>query len=138
MTLCLDASAAIAVLLPHRDRPQVREALLENASAGSEIVAPPLLFAEVTSVLRWHVHRQAITHDEAVIALRNLLSLPVRAVAEPSVYLRALEMARRLGHGRAYDVQYLAVAQMEDCPVLTLDRGMYEGARTLGIAALPA
>ncbi len=138
MALCLDASAAIAVLLPHPDRLRVRDALLENAAAGSEIVAPPLLFAEVTSVLRRHVYRQAITHAEAVIALRNLFSLPVRPVDEPSVYLRALEMAQRLGHARAYDVQYIAVAQMEDCPVLTLDRGLYEGARTLGVAALPA
>ena len=138
MALCLDASAAVAILLPHPDRQRVRDALLENAPEGSEIVAPPLLFAEVTSVLRRHVYRQAITQDEAVIALRDLFSLPVRAVDEPSVYLLALELARRLGHARAYDVQYLAVAQMEHCAVLTLDRGMYEGARVLGIGALPA
>ena len=98
-------------------------------------MAPPLLFAETTSVLRRHVHRGAIEHGEAVGALRDLLAMGIAIIDEPDLYLRALELARRLGHGRAHDVQYLAVAQMETCPIVTLDRGLYESARALNIAA---
>ncbi len=113
----------------------VRRLLAEESERGGTIVAPPLLFAEVTSVLRRHVHLGAIDHEEAAGALRDLLDLPIRIVVAPGLYLRALEFARRLGLARAYDVQYLAVAEMEDCPLVTLDGGMYEGARNLGLAA---
>ena len=135
MPLCLDASAAIAAILPRPERPLIRRLLLEHVREGERLVAPPLLFAETTSVLRRHVHLGAIDHDEAWGALQDLFSLPIELVHGPEIYLSALDLARRLGHAKAYDVQYLAVAQMKDCAVLTLDRGLYESARSLSIAA---
>ncbi len=46
-----------------------------------------------------------------------------------------MEFAQRLGHAKAYDVQYLAVAEMENATLVTVDGGMYENSRVLGIAA---
>ena len=135
MPLCLDASAAIAAILPRPERSRVKQIILDALSRGERLVAPPLLYAETTSVLRRHVHIGAIQHQEAVDALRGLLAMPIFVVDGPKVYLRALELARRLGQPRAYDVQYLAVAQLEGCTVLTLDRGLGHGAQTLGIDA---
>ena len=135
MAAALDASVVVAAFLPRERSEAAVEFLEERLQAGEQFVAPPLLYAETTSVLRRYVHRQRIRHDEAVIALQDLLAMPIRVVADSAVYLRALELAHRLGHARAYDVQYLAVAQMHDCPVVTLDRGLYESARALNIAA---
>ena len=135
MALCVDASVAIAAHLPHPSGPAARQLLADALVAGERLVAPPLLFAETTSVLRRHVHLRAIEHEDATAALDELFALPWSIVQEPTVYLRALDLARRLGHGRAYDVQYLAVAEMENCPVVTLDRGLHESAQVLGIAS---
>ena len=135
MALCVDASLAVAALLPQRHRPQARRLLLDSLDAAERLVAPPLLFAEVTSVLRRHVHVGTLEHARAVIALQGLLAMSITSIDRPEIYLRALELAQQLGHARAYDVQYLAVAEMESCPVVTLDRGLYQNALRLGIAA---
>ncbi len=134
MAWCLDASVAVAAIVASPQRPAARRFLLETLADDDPLVAPPLLLAETTAVLRRFVHTQAILHQDALAALSDLLDMPIRVVQRPAVYLNALELAQKLGQGRAYDVQYLAVAQMEDCPVVTLDRGLYESARTLGIA----
>ena len=133
MAVCIDASVIIPFLLPLASTGAV-DRFWDDASANQQLVAPPLLFAEVTSVTRRHVHMAMVSPERAVTALQRLFQLPVSMIHHPDMYLLALEFARRLGHARAYDVQYLAVAQMEDCPVATLDRGLHESARTLGTA----
>ena len=135
MPFCLDASAAIAAVLPHPASAAAADFLEDSLSRGERLVAPPLLYAETTSVLRRHVHIGAIQHHEAVIGLEDLLAIPITLVGDSTVYLRALDFARHLGHAKAYDVQYLAVASVQDCPVVTLDRGLHESAHTLGIAS---
>ncbi len=135
MPLCLDASAAIAAVLPRPERPRVRQLLLDSLAHRERLVAPPLLYAETTSVLRRHVYLGAIDHQEAVDSLRGLLALPISVVDASIVYLHALELARRLGERNAYDVQYLAVAQFENSTLLTLDRDLYRNALTLGVDA---
>ena len=135
MALCLDASAVVAALLPRPPSPAAAVLIREAIQAGERLVAPPLLYAETTAVLRRYVHTGAITHGEAVAALQDVFRLPISALHRAGVYLRALELARELGHARAYDVQYLAVAEIETCPVITLDRGLHQSARTLGIAS---
>jgi predicted nucleic acid-binding protein len=85
-------------------------------------------------VLRRYVHLGGVLRGGGR-ALGSFLRLPISAVHGPEVYLRALDLARRLGHAKAYDVQYLAVAQIQDCAVVTVDRGLHESARTLGIAS---
>ena len=136
MVFCPDASALLPFLLP--EEPPA-EAIGEFWSTlwrrGDRLVAPPLLFAEITSVLRRYVHTGTILHEEAVSALTQLFQLRLSVVNDPDLYLRALELSRQLGQPKAYDVQYLAVAEYQGCPVVTLDRDLYESARTLGIAA---
>ena len=65
--------------------------------------------------------------------MEDLFSLAVRIVHDRSIYLNALNMAQRLGQSKAYDVQYLAVAEMENCPIVTVDRALHESAAALGI-----
>ena len=135
MPLCLDASAALAALLPRHSSDAAERLVRDTVDVGDRFVVPPLLFAEATSVLRRYAHIGAINRGEASGALQDLFSLPIELVHGPEVYLCALDLAHRLGHAKAHDVQYLAVAQMKDCTLLTLDSGLYESARSLSIAA---
>ncbi len=135
MTFCIDTSAVIPLLLPLPASEAVRPFWADALEDAGPLLAPPLLFAETTSVLRRYVHLGGVLHEEAEAALGSFLRLPISVVHTPEVYLCALDLARRLGHAKAYDVQYLAVAQIQDCPVVTVDRGLHESARTLGIAS---
>jgi len=51
------------------------------------------------------------------------------------VYLRALEFARLLGQAKAFDVQYVAVADVQRATLVTADSGMHHAALRLGISA---
>ncbi len=135
MTFCVDASVVIPLLLPLPSSREVRRFWIESLESAARLVAPPLLFAETTSVVRRYVYLGAVLHGEALAALGGLFTLSISPIYRQDVYLRALELARRLGHAKAYDVQYLAVAELEGAPLVTLDRGMYEGSRSLGVPA---
>ena len=135
MTFCVDTSAVIPLLLPLPSSEAVRPFWADALQDADPLLAPPLLFAETTSVLRRYVHLGGVLHEEAEAPLGSSLRLPISAVHGPEVYRRALDLARRLGHAKAYDVQYLAVAQIQDCPAVTVDRGLHESAHTLGIAS---
>lgn len=103
--------------------------------SGERLVAPPLLLAESTSVLRRYVFTEALEHAEAVAALRLLLGMPIEIEENAVVYQDALDFANRLGHAKGYDTQYLAVARLHDCPVVTCDRGLATVAQTLKLKA---
>ncbi len=99
------------------------------------LLAPPLLFAESTSVLRRFAFLAEISHEEATTALEDLFALPIAVVHRREVYIRAFDFARRLGQRRAYDVQYMAVADLENATIVTADGGMYNSCLVLGVPA---
>ena len=105
------------------------ERLWEQWSAEEcEVVAPALLWYEVTSVLRNRAHRGALEIDEAREALDTLLVLPVAIVSPPDLHQTAWELATVLDQPAAYDAHYLAVALTLGCPFWTADRSLYEAA----------
>lgn len=67
------------------------------------------------------------------MAVEDLLRLAIQIVHARRMYRNALNMAQRLGQRRAYDVQYLAVAKMENCPIVTVDRALHTSAAAPGI-----
>jgi predicted nucleic acid-binding protein len=135
VTYCIDASAVLAWLIPQRSTSEVRRFWAEALEGDQRLVAPYLLFAETTSVLRRYVHQGVILPEEAAAALRGFLRVPISATHSGDIYLRALELAGALGQAKAYDVQYLAVAESQDATVVTLDQGMYKSSRRIGIPA---
>jgi predicted nucleic acid-binding protein len=92
-------------------------------------VAPPLLWYEVTSVLRNRAHRGRLTLDESSEALEELLNLDVSIISPPHLHRMAWELATQLDQPTAYDAHYLALAQELDCPFWTADLRLYEAAR---------
>lgn len=133
MAFCVDASAAIRFLVPTPGNESAQEFWLQTLRDGERLVGPPLLLAEATSVLRRCVYNEFIDHEDAVAAVRLLLGLPIEIDARTSQYEEALDYANRLGQSKAYDVQYLAVARLNDCPIVTADRTLAAVAGTLNI-----
>ena len=98
---------------------------------GREAVAPPLLWSEVTSVLhdlRW---RGAISRELADIAFLNFRSAEI-ALRRPSrLYEEAWAVATRRGWAKTYDAEYVALAQILHCPLLTIDGRLARGVADL-------
>jgi predicted nucleic acid-binding protein len=64
------------------------------------------------------------------IMLLNVYSIP----PSDTLHRAALEWAERLGQARAYDAQYLALAEQSSAELWTADEKLYNRARQLGIS----
>lgn len=117
--IVLDATTAVdAALVPRR---------LEQLTRHSP-VAPALLWSEATSALRELVWRERLTPAEAKVALDRLLDARIERRAPRRLYEVASELARELGWAKTYDAEYIALAQMLDCRLVTLDGRLRRGA----------
>ena len=114
--LVIDASAALGILLREPGSEEVRRRLAD--ALGGELLAPGHFWLEVTNVL---VRPYRCTPDDVVAALRELDELQlVTVVLDRPAILHGLELMAR--HGlTAYDAAYLALAEVTDAQLLTLD-----------------
>lgn len=120
--VCVDASVAIEWLLPGKGDIVVESLRHEWNSADVELVSSSLFGAEVTSTLRNQVYFKKISPEEGETAFQLFLEMGVRVINHPDVTTLAWEMAKRFNLPRTYDLQYLAVAELIDCPLWTNDR----------------
>lgn len=110
-----DASAVLAALLDSGEDGQWAAARI----AEGDLYAPTLLPFECTNVLRRQESAGRVTSDQAIQAHFDLLDLaidywPYRQLAEGVWGLR--------GNLSSYDAAYVALAEMLDATVVTLDR----------------
>ncbi len=129
-SVCVDASLAAKWVLPEPDR-DIAQALYEEWRAAIlEIIGPPLLFAEITNILRRNVVRDVIIPAEALTAEAVFRRLGVRVASPDDLYREALILAQRFDLPAAYDTQYLAVAQIEGCDFWTADERLFNRVST--------
>lgn len=86
-----------------------------------ELVGPPLLWSETTSALRQAAYRGAISEADAEAALSLFLSAPIERRSPRRLYEEAWVLAVELGWAKTYDAEYVALARLLKCPLLTLD-----------------
>jgi predicted nucleic acid-binding protein len=132
--IVLDASVVLALLLPLPHSSQAAAAFRRLKEAREELYAPALLEYEVCSVLRRSRNRGVITDAEVDAALSLLPRLAIVPVTPASsLHARALHWSERLQQAKAYDAQYLALAEQMHCPLLTADLRLAHAARDLGL-----
>jgi predicted nucleic acid-binding protein len=133
MSAVIDANLIAALVVPLPYSEQATRKIVAWKRAGLELLAPVLLEYEITAILRKAVVAQWLTTDLAAEAMGEILSLNIQCLAPTShLHERALRWADRLGHSKAYDAHYLALAEQEGIELWTANRRLANGAQQAG------
>lgn len=122
MRLVVDASVAVYAALTDDGFDRLR---------AVDLVAPPLLWSEALSTLREHLWRGDISREQAEASRSSLLDAPIRRRAPRALYTEAWRIASELGWAKTYDAEYVALARLLGCRLLTLDGRLRRGAARL-------
>ena len=121
-TVCIDASLALMWLLPAERNEAANTLRREWHKNDVQIITAPFFHAEVSSVLREQVYFNKLPTEEGEQAFSAYLEIGVKNVDSPVIQEMAWELAKRFNLPRTYDMQYLAVAELNDCELWTNDR----------------
>jgi len=129
--VCVDASLAIKWIFPEDLSDQAGNLRRQWRRDEVTLVAPPLFPAEVTSIIRERAFRGELSLAQADAVLERTLLWPVSLSAPlPALQRTALSYAHRFNHPKAYDAQYLALADVLGCEFWTGDRRLVNSLRS--------
>jgi predicted nucleic acid-binding protein len=128
---CLDASVVLAWLL--NENFVGVQSFFAAINDEDTFIAPQLLRPECTSVIREEAYAKRISQSEATELVSVLTQMEIRINHSLSQFSRALELSERFQNAKAYDAQYLAVAEMERAELVTVDRGLRHAANEVGV-----
>ena len=115
MTVVADASVLVAVLVDSgREGKWAESAVAEGSLAG-----PELVLAEASNILRRLEQAGKISRLEANSAHRDLLRLDLELFPFAPFADRIWALRNNL---TSYDAWYVALAEVLDCPLVTIDR----------------
>lgn len=92
-----------------------------KALGREELVAPHLMWSEASSVLHELRRRKEISGELASIALERLTAADISPRRPKGLTEEAWRFADRLGWAKTYDAEYLALARLLKCRLLTTD-----------------
>lgn len=127
MKVCLDASAALAFVLPD-DRNHAKAKLLLGAfiTQGVTFCSPSLFIYECDSTISLRVWKEVMTEADAKLARAALDELPVEIGFDPTIRDRAYQISRAYDQPRCYDSTYAAFAEALEMELITTDEPFFE------------
>jgi len=130
VTLVVDASAVVAALVDDGPDGRWARALVRR----EDLAAPAHLMVEVSNVLRRAVVTGRLSRDAASLAHADLVDLPVTLHPFRPLAARVWELHPSV---TAYDAAYVALAEVLDASLATLDRKLSRAGGPACSFALP-
>jgi predicted nucleic acid-binding protein len=135
-TIVIDANLAAKAVIP--GAPLGDEILKQVAGwhlDRTRLVAPDIWLPEVISVVRQAIYLRLIAAGEGLACAEDVFRLGVEVISSDlGLCQRALAWAERLGHAKAYDGFYLALAEHLAAELWTGDARLLNRARQLGVS----
>lgn len=103
-----------------------------------QLAGPSLLWSEARSTLHLQAAKDEISVERAALLHERLNAAPVERLDPPDLGEETWRIADNLGWGRTYDAEYVALAKLLDCRLVTLDMPLRRGADRLGFVVTPA
>jgi predicted nucleic acid-binding protein len=119
MLVVVDANVVVQMLLAGGD---------PGPLGGHDLASPPLVRSEALSSLSELTYRGDVPSDAGRVAAGRLGELTLRLERPAGLDVRAWDIARTLGWAKTYDAEYVALAQILDAPLVTLDQRLRRGA----------
>ena len=108
------------------------------AEFGTEqLIAPALLWSESLSVLHELVWRREVSAEDGNLARETLRHAPIERVDVELVGEEAWRIADELGWAKTYDAEYVALARLRECRLVTLDGRLHRSGKRLGLIVSP-
>jgi predicted nucleic acid-binding protein len=128
LTLVLDSNVVVAACTADEG----------FSSFGDEtLIAPPLMWSEFYSSVHEARWRGELSDSEAADVVSALERGPVRPRAHRRLRREAWRLADGFGWAKTYDVEYVALASLLGCRLVTLDGRLRRGADRLGFVVSP-
>ena len=128
LTLVVDASVAVVAALAEAGF---------SALAGESPVAPALMWSEARSALHELRWRGEISAEDAAAARSRLERAPIELRRHSKLGEEAWRIADEFGWAKTYDAEYLALAQLLRCRLITLDARLHRSTAPLGFVIAP-
>jgi predicted nucleic acid-binding protein len=129
--LVVDANVVVEVTL-ERFGAQALDTLSDE-----QLVAPWLLWSEVPAALSAMIFRAEVSRELGEAALARLDTINVEPRHPKGLIAEAWRIAKERGWAKTYDAEYLALAQLLDCRLVTLDGPLWRATRQLGYVVTP-
>lgn len=105
---------------------------------GHELLAPPVMPSEALSALSEMYYRGEISSDLAEQARPRLQTFPYEVRQPAGLEDLTWQLTRQLGWAKTYDAEYIALARLLDCELVTLDGRLIRGAGHVARIVSPA
>jgi predicted nucleic acid-binding protein len=129
LTVVVDASVAVVAALADDGFSKLQE---------ESLLAPPLMWSEARSALHELLWRNEISAEDAVAAHTRLEACPIQARKHAKLGEAAWRIADQFGWAKTYDAEYVALAQLLGCRLVTLDARLHRSTSQLGFVVSPS
>lgn len=101
------------------------------------LLSPPFMWSEARSSLHEAVWRGELPAPDGRLFLERLEAAPVEPRSDPRLGPEAWRLADDLGFAKTRDAEYLALAGLLGCTLITLDLRLRRGSDRLGFVLTP-
>lgn len=88
-------------------------------------------------MIRDALWRREVEAEDGRLTYRRLATCPVERVDHPDLHEEVWRVAVEIGWAKTYDAEYVALARLLDCTLVTLDTRLRRGADRLGFVLAP-
>jgi predicted nucleic acid-binding protein len=99
--------------------------------------APPLMWSESLAAIHERAWRAGLSKAQAEEARMRLARIDVKQNPHPRLAEEAWRIADELGWAKTYDAEYVALASLLGCRLVTVDARLRRGADRLGFVVGP-